>query len=115
MENFTTLVVFRGLLIEPNEGQTKEQAIESFYAQFLEHTGIRVKYMTEYKTLPTPGEPETGGRIDVILGVHNDDVGKMTFFKLRTNGDISWWDDALVNDDAIIPYAIKNKYREKVE
>lgn len=77
--------------------------------QLEDHFGIRVKMADEYHTLPTPGEPDTGGRRDVLFYVHNDDI--MQFAVARLRFGIKWWEDILGNGHGpTIPQEILDKY-----
>jgi len=75
MENeFTQLCVWPGTVI----GQ---EDINEFETHFKEMFNVRVKYLTEVKTLPDldkngNAEPDTGGRNDAFFFIHSEDVGK---------------------------------------
>lgn len=55
----------------------------------------RIQYLEEYETNPTPGEAGTGGRNDVVIAVHKDDIGKFAIPRLRVG--IRWIEDVLDN------------------
>lgn len=48
-------------------------------------------------TLPTPGEPGTGGRHDFMFLVHDADVPRFALPRLAAG--IRWWEDVLSNGD----------------
>jgi|LUMP01.1.fsa_nt_gb hypothetical protein len=74
-----------------------------------EQFDIRVKMADEYFTLPTPGEPDTGGRRDILFYVHDDDT--MKFAVPRLQFGIRWWEDILGNGHGpTIPQEILDKY-----
>lgn len=55
------------------------------------------------ETLPTPGQPETGGRPDFCFLVHDEDMEKLGT-PLRLELGIRWWEDVLLNGgDQIYP------------
>lgn len=102
-DNYKQLCVWEGTLV--TEANSKE--FEKF---ILEQTGSRIKYSEEIKTNPTPGEPETGGRNDVLFFIHKDDVAK--FAVARFTFGIRWWEDVIKynNGSYLYPSEILIKY-----
>lgn len=80
--------------------------------RFKEHfakEGFNVEYQCEYKTLPTPGEPNTGGRNDVIFTIKNKDIPKFSLWRLAHG--MRWWEDYLDNGSIdIVPKEILKQY-----
>ena len=87
---FNQLCVLQGCLMP--EGGAKE--LESF---FKDEMGVTVKFETEVKTLPDPGDlgMKTGGRNDVFFYIADDDIGK--FAVPRLSMGIRWYEDVLGN------------------
>ena len=104
MDNhFEQLVVWPGTIV--GEDKVKE------FEEFLKEEGFRVKYATEFETLPDEDDRsgETGGRNDVLFYIHNQDIPKFSVWRLRHG--MRWWEDVLDNGGGnIIPDPIVNKY-----
>lgn len=103
MENFTQLCVLQGI----------SNPMDELHGLMTAEFGCRFKMADEFLTNPTPGEPNTGGRRDVLFYVHSDDV--MKFAVPRLQYGIRWWEDALANLDradelSIIPDWVRTKY-----
>lgn len=102
MEKFNQLCVWSGTLVG-------EDLINDFEKFMLEDVGARVKYEAEIKTLPTDGDPETGGRNDLFFYVHDDDI--MKFSVPRLGMGIRWWEDVLGNGGGVLyPQEVLTKY-----
>lgn len=102
MKNFNQLCVWEGTLVGKEE-------IKSFEKFFKDEMGTRVKYVEEIETLPTPGEPNTGGRNDVFFYVHDDDIMKFSIPRLSLG--IRWWEDVLGNGNGeLYPEIVLAKY-----
>jgi hypothetical protein len=76
--------------------------IPDFEKFFKEEMGVRVKYLTEVKTLPDLDDnnkpiPYTGGRNDTFFYVHSDDVSKFAVPRLAMG--IRWWEDVVKYND----------------
>ena len=89
-------------------------------AEFEEHfakEGFSVKYECEYKTLPTEGEPNTGGRNDVIFTIQDKDIPAFSLWRLKHG--MRWWEDYLDSGGKkITPKEVLDKYPhgwEKIE
>jgi|LauGreDrversion4_2_1035121.scaffolds.fasta_scaffold1294733_2 hypothetical protein len=93
MGKFNQLCVWEGTLVGKEE-------IKSFEKFFKNEMNVRVKYMEEIETLPTPGEPNTGGRNDVFFYVHDDDIPKFAIPRLSLG--IRWWEDVLGNGNGVL-------------
>ena len=101
---FNQLCVLQGCLMP--EGGAKE--LESF---FKDEMGVTVKFETEVKTLPDPGDlgMKTGGRNDVFFYIADDDI--MKFAVPRLSMGIKWWEDVLGNGNGkLYPEEILEKY-----
>lgn len=81
--------------------------ISDFEKTMLETFGARVKYIEEITTLPDKVNgvevPDTGGRVDLLFYVHNDDIPKFAIPRLMVG--IRWIEDVLDNmgDNIIYP------------
>ncbi len=93
MGKFNQLCVWEGTLVGKEE-------IKSFEKFFKNEMNVRVKYMEEIETLPTPGEPNTGGRNDVFFYVHDDDIPKFAIPRLSLG--IRLWEDVLGNGNGVL-------------
>lgn len=74
--------------------------IDDFTQFFLEQFGTRVQYIREVETGPDLNEfgsavEDTGGRNDVLFGVHEDDIPKFAVPRLTIG--IQWLDDVYGN------------------
>ena len=102
MGKFNQLCVWEGTLVGKEE-------IKSFEKFFKNEMNVRVKYMEEIETLPTPGEPNTGGRNDVFFYVHDDDIMKFSVPRLALG--VRWWEDVLGNGNGVLyPENVLAKY-----
>lgn len=93
--NFNQLCVWPATLVG-------EENIEKFENFFLTDLNVRVKFLTEIKTLPDLDNdynliPETGGRNDVFFYIHDEDITK--FAIPRLNLGIKWWEDVIKYND----------------
>ena len=93
MEKFNQLCVWSGTIVGVDQ-------IKDFEKFMLDDIGVRVKYETEIKTLPTDGEPDTGGRNDLFFYIHDDDI--MKFAVPRLSMGIRWWEDVLSNGGGVL-------------
>lgn len=102
MSNFNQLCVWEATLVG-------EENIKEFENFFLKEMGSRVKYIEEVKTLPTPGQPGTGGRNDVFFYIHDDDIMKFAVPRLAIG--VRWWEDVLGNGNGkLYPENVLAKY-----
>ena len=107
MENqFNQLCVLQGCLMP--EGGAKE--LETF---FKNEMGVTVKFETEVKTLPDPGDlgMKTGGRNDIFFYIADDDIMKFAVPRLQMG--IRWWEDILGNGNGkLYPTEVLEKYEK---
>jgi len=102
MENFNQLCVWEGTGVGAD-------AVENFEGWLQSEFGVRGKYCEEVLTLPTEGEPGTGGRNDLLFRVHDEDVMKFAVPRLMVG--IKWWEDVLGNGNGVLyTEEILNKY-----
>ena len=95
------LVVWENCIVGP---ENKDRFEEHFANE-----GFGVTYECEYKTLPTPGEPDTGGRNDVIFTIQNKDIPKFSLWRLQHG--MRWWEDYLDSGGKkITPKEVLDKY-----
>jgi hypothetical protein len=88
----------------------KEDSVEDLEKFFLDEIGCRVKYFEEVKT--KPGQGGEGGRIDMFIGVHNEDTSKFAIPRMKFG--IRWWEDVLGNGNGILyPKEILEKYPKR--
>ena len=76
--------------------------------EFLDKEFAGVKYVTEIKTQPTPGEEGTGGRNDVIMEVPSEIIGKIAIKRLGYG--LRWFEDVVLNAPYIYSKDIIDKY-----
>ena len=103
---FNQLCVLQGCLMP--EGGAKE--LESF---FKDEMGVTVKFETEVKTLPDPGDlgMKTGGRNDIFFYIADDDISKFAIPRLSMG--IRWYEDVLSNGGGkLYPTEILEKYEK---
>ena len=85
-----------------------EDRVTEFETKFQEW-GFKVKYECEYETLPTEGEPDTGGRNDLIFSIQADQIPQFALWRLQHG--MRWWEDYLANGgNKITPKAVLKKY-----
>ena len=105
---FNQLCVWPGVVV----GDSKKVQ-EDFVKFFKDELGVTVKYETEVKTLPDPGDLgiKTGGRNDLFFYIADDDIGK--FAIPRLNMGIRWYEDVLSNGGGdIYPTEVLEKYKK---
>lgn len=95
------------------EKQPTPEEIKEFEEYFPKEVGWRVKFLECVETLPDmkDGEPVrgTGGRMDVFLSIHKDDLGKAAVPRLQMG--MRWWEDVIGNGNhRIYPKEIIEKY-----
>ena len=103
---FNQLCVLQGCLMP--EGGAKE--LESF---FKDEMGVTVKFETEVKTLPDPGDlgMKTGGRNDIFFYIADDDIMKFAVPRLQMG--IRWYEDVLSNGGGkLYPTEVLEKYEK---
>ena len=105
---FNQLCVWPGTVV----GDSKKIQ-EDFVKFFKDELDVTVKYETEVKTLPDPGDlgMKTGGRNDLFFYIADDDIGK--FAIPRLNMGIRWYEDVLSNGGGdIYPTEVLEKYKK---
>ena len=103
---FNQLCVLEGCLMP--EGGAKE--LETF---FKDELNVTVKFETEVKTLPDPGDlgMKTGGRNDIFFYIADDDIMKFAVPRLQMG--IRWWEDVLGNGNGkLYPTEVLEKYEK---
>ena len=103
---YNQLCVLQGCLMP--EGGAKE--LESF---FKDEMGVTVKFETEVKTLPDPGDlgMKTGVRNDIFFYIADDDIMKFAVPRLQMG--IRWWEDILGNGNGkLYPTEVLEKYEK---
>ncbi|MCM1233602.1 MAG: hypothetical protein NC489_26105 [Ruminococcus flavefaciens] len=83
------------------------------FEKFFSDQGFRVKFLEEVITLPDVADGRvvegTGGRHDIFMMIHNDDIMKFAVPRLQMG--IRWWEDVLGNGHGnIYPQEVLNKY-----
>ena len=102
MSKFNQLCVWPATIVGNDQ-------IKEFTNFFKKEMGVRVKFLEEVKTLPTPNVPDTGGRNDVFFFVHDDDIMKFAVPRLQIG--IRWWEDVLGNGNGVLyPENVLAKY-----
>jgi hypothetical protein len=99
LPNFTQVCVWPGIIIKENE---IPEVIEWFENQF----DVRIQYLETIVTLPDKSEngndiPETGGRHDAFIAIHNDDIDKFTIPRFSIG--VRWIEDVLNNHNYTSP------------
>ena len=105
LPNYAQVCVFPGLLVD-------EDKIQEFTDQIKEVFDTRVQYLETILTKPDVGDQsgETGGRSDVFIAVHQDDIEKFAVRRLQYG--IRWIEDVLSNANE---YHLNPIYPEYVE
>ena len=107
-KQFNQLCVMEGTVV----GNSKKVQ-EDFVKFFKDELGVTVKYETEVKTLPDPGDlgMKTGGRNDLFFYIADDDI--MKFAIPRLNMGIRWYEDVLGNGGSkLYPTEVLEKYEK---
>jgi hypothetical protein len=80
-------------------GTTLDESTPDDFVKFFKERGFRVQYLEEIETSPDydQGRPieGTGGRIDQLFAIHDDDIKK--FAIPRFNFGIRWVEDVIRN------------------
>ena len=105
LPNYTQVCVFPSLLVD-------EDKIQEFTDQIKEVFDTRVQYLETILTKPDVGDQsgETGGRSDVFLAVHQEDIAKFAVRRLQYG--IRWIEDVMSNANE---YHLNPIYPEYVE
>jgi hypothetical protein len=95
------LVLWQGCIV----GKERAAEMENWFAE----KGFTVKYQCEYSTLQNAGEPDTGGRNDLIFSIQGDQIAEFALWRLQHG--MRWWEDYLANGgNMITPKRILKKY-----
>jgi hypothetical protein len=102
-EGFTIVCVWPATIISSEE-------VPEFEKFFQDEMGVRVQYLESIKTNPDLVEGcsvnGTGGREDILFGVHGEDIGKFAIPRLQFG--IRWLEDVYFNDQGYLyPVRIK--------
>lgn len=58
---------------------------------FKSELAVRIKVLEFIKTNPTPGESGTGGRMDMLFAIHNEDTARFAIARIQIGA--KWLDD----------------------
>ena len=97
---FSQVCVWPGTLIVAEGATVSPADIKLFTDFFVDQMGCRVQYLESIVTQPdrnARGNPinGTGGRTDVLLAIHDEDVAKFALPRLRVG--IRWLEDVYGN------------------
>ena len=95
-QGYEVKAVFKGLIME-----TEEHALQ-LHDGFKELGFHAPVVLGTFKTTSGGVEGE-GGRSEVVMLFHNDDVMRLAVHPMHLSGGFSWHDDYLNNNRAIIP------------
>ena len=107
-KEFNQLCVWPGTVVGDSKKVQKD-----FVKFFKDELGVTVKYETEVKTLPDPGDlgMKTGDRNDIFFYIADGDISK--FAIPRLNMGIRWYEDVLSNGgDKLYPTEVLEKYEK---
>ena len=93
-KDYTQVCVWEGTTLD---GESEQEMVDWFMEQ-----GFRVQFLEIIMTKPDRRDKKSGGRSDVFLAVHKDDVGKFSIPRLQMG--IRWIEDVLS----------KNNYRDPI-
>ena len=82
------LMVWQGTIVEKEEKEDAAKALTEIL-----HLKNVPCILGCVETLPTPGENDTGGRIDLVFAIQSSDAPTAAVHRLRTV-DIKWFEDA---------------------
>jgi hypothetical protein len=114
-EGFSQVCVWPGTVVQPNE-------VDLLVDYFKDQMDCRVQYLETIVTAPDRNNrggtiSNTGGRHDVLIAVHNDDVSKFAVPRLMLG--IRWLEDIYGNDHGnlyparVVDYMSWDGYKEK--
>ena len=84
--------------------------LASFQEMLQEAFGVSMpaRVVGTVETRPTPGEPGTGGRVDLCFVLHDDDVAKLVLTRMQFG--IKWLEDVHSNSAWLYPSWFWDKY-----
>lgn len=90
----------------------KEEEKPDFIKWFADNGFHEPLFLESITTLPDIKDgspvPETGGRIDLLFKVHDEDISRFSVWRLQFG--MRWWEDVLANNSSIYSYEVKQKY-----
>lgn len=108
-EDHNCLCIWPGTIVEDGDEEDLQRVLQQQLGN--EHP---VKIVGTVFTLPTPGEPDTGGRADFCFYFHNSDIPRVAVGRLVMG--IRWWQDIFFNkSQAIYPNDFIAAYPCEVE
>ena len=99
MKTYQQVSVLQGLELS---GMTPDD----FEKLIMKEFSVRTKYLETIVTLPDSNGP--GGRSDVMIAVHNEDISRYSVARLSFGG--RWFEDVVNNSPLLYPQEIKDKY-----
>ncbi len=103
MTKYSQVCIWPAVVVKPKE----VPAVVKF---FKDDYGVRMKFLETVVTLA--GQGGEGGRSDIFLAIHEDDIPKFAVPRLTIG--IRWWEDVLSNGGGeIYPSDILKKYPKK--
>jgi hypothetical protein len=87
-EGFTQVVVWPATVVGAH--------VAEFEGWMAENFEVRAQYLEEVTTGPDYNDPTSGGRIDTVFAIHQDDIGK--FAVPRLSAGMRWIEDVLDNE-----------------
>ena len=105
---FNQVAVWSGSVVECDQ----IVAFEEFWDGGQSDLEVRVQFLEMVETLPSKDEfgkdvPNTGGRLDCLFAIHDDDISKFAIPRLAYG--ISWIEDTLHGMDEASPELIHPK------
>ena len=106
-EGFKQVCVWPGIVVKPDE-------VEDLVKFFKDELDTRVQYLESVTTgtdRDKNGRPDmsTGGRTDVLMAIHNDDIGKFAIARFQFG--IRWLEDVYLNGQGNIYPARVAEYK----
>ena len=74
-ENYNQVCVWPGTVL-------KEDQVGDFVSYFAEN-GFRIQHLETVMTAPNAGDPESGGRHDLLFAVHDEDIMRFAIPRLQ--------------------------------
>lgn len=102
--DYTQVMVWQGV---------KTRSPEEFERFAKTKLNIRVKFLTQYRTLKTSGRQASGGRNDILFAIHHKDINEFSIKRLTLEYPPSWFEDYYDHNKEIIPNLIKRKVKKQ--